>query len=45
VVGAQRTRQPTVLDGHAWVEINGQSFREDPQLIAKMVVMYRYPPA
>lgn len=43
VIGVKRTQQPAGLDGHAWVEVDGQPFRDDLKLIKSQMVMYRYP--
>ncbi len=38
-------RRGTSHDGHSWVAIAGQPLFESPDLLARMVEVYRYPPA
>lgn len=42
VIGVRRAAQPSGLDGHAWVELDNQPFREEMR-IAEFTAMYRYP--
>jgi len=43
VIGVRRTAQPSGLDGHAWIELDGQPFRERFEGLGEMTVMRRYP--
>lgn len=43
VIGVRRTEAKSGIIGHAWIELDGQVFRETGHQHAEMAVMYRYP--
>jgi hypothetical protein len=42
VIGAEHASNMPGLDGHAWVEVDGQPFREEDDRPRRMTVVYRH---
>lgn len=38
-------RAPSTEPGHAWILVDGHPWQDDPELVSRMTVTFRYPPA